>query len=176
MHPLFSAHLIADFLLQPTWLVQWKEKHVTGVVVHAAIHSICMSLLVMPSNFSTAVLIVLVAILHGWIDHLKISYQKRRKGFAKPFLVDQFAHFVVLAAASAALPEPLAIDSLSVRWMTGVFLFYSFAAGSWHLTHPRGPQRFTFKKKLAVMALLFLVFLSFTAGGKLLAASACSWL
>lgn len=176
MNPLFPAHLIADFLLQPSWLVRWKEKHVTGVVVHAAIHAICMALLVLPDRFSTVALIVLVAILHGWIDHLKIAYQKRRKEFVRPFLMDQLAHFAVLVGATMASPVPLHWNSLSFQWIAGILLFYSFAIGCWHLTHSARLKTQPLKKKFTAMALLFAVFLSFMAGGKLLATTACSWL
>lgn len=95
---LILAHLVADFLLQPNALLQWKYHNWKGVAVHASIHLLAYILVFAPYIGNTAVIAVvtMIALSHFLIDVIKIRQEKRIGCHFKYFLVDQFAHFFTL--------------------------------------------------------------------------------
>lgn len=136
MNALFLSHLIADFLLQPTQLALWKQRHVGGVIVHSAIHGIFLALVLLPKNGATFFIIFAIAALHGIIDQAKIHFHRTHgeKPFAVSFLLDQLAHFAVLFAASFALPGTP--DFWRAENFIGSLLlltFFSFGLALWNL-------------------------------------------
>jgi len=101
------AHLIADFLLQPKKLIEWKYKSWKGTAMHAFIHLLVMIVIVLPVAYSINgfVAILLLAASHFLIDLSKIEYQGRWKGYFLSFVVDQIVHltFILLAAFFAGI-------------------------------------------------------------------------
>lgn len=160
MHPLFIAHLVADFLLQPGWLVRYKMKAVAGVALHAAVHAVTMAVFLLPLSLRSTFVVIAVAAAHGLIDQTKIFFARRNGQFAPAFLIDQLAHFVVLFALA-----PLA--SASRFWLTesgqGVLSLLAFFAFSFALKNlldlarlKTGAARFV---RLCVVAAPFALFL-----------------
>ncbi len=93
---LLLAHLLGDFLLQPTSWVLGKEskKHRSiYLYIHTAIHGILAWILVGEMAFGWFALVL--AILHGCIDFLKLYYQKT-KTKRNWFVADQVLHLVVI--------------------------------------------------------------------------------
>ena len=93
---LLLAHLLGDFLLQPTAWVLDKEakKHKSSFLyIHVLLHGILAFALVFESDFLWYAL--LLTVLHGIIDYVKLRYQtKKSKRFW--FLLDQFLHLITL--------------------------------------------------------------------------------
>ncbi|PIQ78487.1 hypothetical protein COV82_00860 [Candidatus Peregrinibacteria bacterium CG11_big_fil_rev_8_21_14_0_20_46_8] len=162
MNPLFISHLVADFLLQPTKLVSWKERTIDGIVIHAAIHGIIMALLVFQLNSQAALAIGTVTILHGLIDYSKVRYFKKSKhDFELGFLLDQAGHLVVLVVAARfiTLPE-FWFDNTGVS--SGLLLFFASLFFATHnllniKNHPTKTLEAQ-QKRFAAIALCFIAF------------------
>ena len=97
---LLLAHLIGDFIMQPTTWVTDKEnkKHKSiYLYLHIFLHFVLAWLLVGELAFGWFALTL--AVLHGLIDFLKLHYQtsKTKRNW---FSIDQFLHLVVLIAIS----------------------------------------------------------------------------
>ena len=93
------AHLLGDFLLQPNSWVAHKQLH-KGKSVYLYVHTILHFLLLFILTDSDFIYYAIgIAILHGMIDYLKISFQK--VGNARLwFMADQALHLVVLIVAA----------------------------------------------------------------------------
>jgi len=105
MNPLFVSHLVSDFLLQTKKLVVWKKKTLDGIIIHSSIHGIVLTLMLFKLTTLTALTILFVVVSHAIIDWAKINYQKENK-FEKYYILDQMAHFGVLALASTFIQTP----------------------------------------------------------------------
>lgn len=97
------AHLIGDFLLQPKNLVDWKIRSKWGTFVHVLIHTVVGFAIISPflvNGYYQLIYVVLgVNFLHFWIDEAKINYALTHDSKAKPFIIDQLLHFIVLIIA-----------------------------------------------------------------------------
>lgn len=97
---LIFAHLLGDFILQPSKLVNWKRKSIKGTFVHALIHFFVTILVVLPfiiNGYTELIFVALgVAFVHFWIDEAKISYDLKHDKKVYPFLVDQFMHLLTI--------------------------------------------------------------------------------
>jgi hypothetical protein len=93
---LLLAHLIGDFLLQPTaWVLDKEAKKHKSIYLyfHVLLHGILAFVLIFEKNFLWFAL--LLAVLHGVIDYMKLQFQtKKTKRFW--FLLDQFLHAITL--------------------------------------------------------------------------------
>ena len=130
MNPLFTAHLIGDFLLQPTWLVGLKTKKLIGVVFHSIVHLVVMGVLLMPRSPQVFALILGIALLHGLIDSIKIRYQKKQRhdGFVMGFMLDQAAHLGVILVSIHFFPSfPALWKSEAGKGILFLLAFYSFS-------------------------------------------------
>jgi Protein of unknown function (DUF3307) len=100
---LILAHLISDFLLQPKNLVDWKIKSKWGTLVHVLIHAVIGFAVLFPfiiNGYTQLIYLILgVNFMHFWIDEAKINYALTHDGKAKPFIIDQLLHFIVLVIA-----------------------------------------------------------------------------
>ncbi|MCC9073632.1 DUF3307 domain-containing protein [Flavobacterium sp. F-65] len=95
---LFLAHLLGDFIFQPnSWVInkEIKKQKSIYLYMHAALHGILTWILVGELSFGWYAL--LLAITHGFIDFLKLHFQKTSTKRAW-FIGDQIAHFIVLIA------------------------------------------------------------------------------
>lgn len=93
---LLLAHLLGDFLLQPTSWVRDKEdkKHKSiFLYLHTLLHGVLAWILIAEIDFIWFA--VLLAITHGGIDYLKLRFQKK-KTKRTWFFVDQAMHILVI--------------------------------------------------------------------------------
>lgn len=91
---LISAHLIADFLLQPKGLVQKKDR-LEYLAIHALIHAAVAYILL--QQWSLWIAPLAVFLFHGLIDALKQFKGNRTAGF---FIFDQLLHLISLLLLS----------------------------------------------------------------------------
>lgn len=88
------AHLIGDFLLQPTsWVKSKEEKKLKSpwIYVHLLIHTGVLYFLIWDSSYWS--LILTLVLFHGVIDLLKL-YNQSKKTRSRWFLIDQALHVV----------------------------------------------------------------------------------
>src|SRR4051794_33539516 len=101
------AHLVADFMLQPYWLVVRKRRW-DGLLIHGGIVLACMLLLPLADRSALALWPVMLGItaVHIVADGGKVRFGNRIPGPPiGPFLLDQVVHLITLSVAlSLALP------------------------------------------------------------------------
>ena len=93
---LLLAHLLGDFILQPTsWVLDKESKKQKSIYlyVHTLIHGVLAALFIGEVQFIW--LAILLAVSHGFIDFLKLYYQKK-KTKRNWFLFDQLLHLIVI--------------------------------------------------------------------------------
>jgi|GEM_PF-899537 len=117
---LLLAHLLADFIFQPTQLVAWKQKNWKGVFVHASILFVLSLLVFWPwifegvsgprlapfwenMNWWGIAILLVNAVLHFVLDSDKIHKEKQNHQYVKMFFLDQLFHVLVLIAATFAI-------------------------------------------------------------------------
>ena len=106
---LVLAHLLGDFLLQPTSWVLDKEskKHRSKFLyIHTFLHGILAWLLVGEMAFGKFALAL--ALTHGGIDYLKLKFQKK-KTKRSWFAIDQILHLITIAII-VSLYKKLSVD------------------------------------------------------------------
>jgi hypothetical protein len=97
---LLLAHLLGDFLLQPTsWVLDKEQKKHKSIYlyVHTLLHGVLAMLFVAEKEFIPFA--IALAVLHGFIDFLKLKFQtvSTKRNW---FLIDQLLHLVVLFGIS----------------------------------------------------------------------------
>jgi hypothetical protein len=101
------AHLVADFVFQPYWLVMRKRQW-DGLLLHGAIVLVCMLLLPLIDRATLALWPAMlgVAAVHVAADWWKVRFGDRIPGPPiGPFMLDQAIHVVTLCVAlNVALP------------------------------------------------------------------------
>jgi hypothetical protein len=101
------AHLVADFVLQPYWLVL-RKRRLDGLLIHCAIVLVCMLALPLIDGAALALWPAMLGItaVHFVADWWKVRYGGRIPGPPiVPFLLDQLIHLSTLAIVlTLALP------------------------------------------------------------------------
>lgn len=111
---LLLAHFLADFPLQPLWLVRSK-RFFWGLAVHGTVHFLTLLLVVGSARGVIWPQLLALALIHFAIDVLKYRFGSRRPNWVTaPYFIDQAVHILsVLVVASrigTLAPElPLAI-------------------------------------------------------------------
>ncbi len=106
---LLLAHLIGDFVFQPSNWVSKRKEHVRFLFFHIAVHVVLLCMVFLPDLTQQWPVVVLVSAAHLLIDSLKIYLE--RKYPLKPFqvfAVDQALHVLSLLLAVVfvyGLPE-----------------------------------------------------------------------
>ncbi|SHI84611.1 Protein of unknown function [Arenibacter nanhaiticus] len=98
---LFLAHLIGDFLLQPTRWVIHKEAHKIRskyLYLHILVHFVLTMILLW--NLSLWFWVVLLILSHYLIDVAKLYINPWFKNKSIPFFIDQFLHLLVIYACA----------------------------------------------------------------------------
>lgn len=123
---LLLAHLIGDFLLQPTSWVEDKEdkKHRSiYLYLHTLLHFLLAWVLVGKLEFvwfATG-----LAVSHGFIDFLKLYFQKKKTKRAW-FLIDQILHLIVILIITLIYTDTkIEFDRFSTQFwivLTGIVL------------------------------------------------------
>lgn len=105
-----AAHLMADFVLQPLWLVR-RKRYWHGLFLHGGI---VLAMMLLIPVFETAALqlwpaMLAITAMHILGDRLKVrSIDRRLKPAILPFLLDQLFHLATLALVlSLALPAAM---------------------------------------------------------------------
>jgi hypothetical protein len=110
---LLLAHLLADFPLQPRWLVEAKQRP-DGLVLHVGIHFLTTLLLVGDLRWQLLPPVVALALVHFVIDLAKYRLAVIRPAWVTlPYLIDQAVHVLTLLGAArwiAARVEPPAVE------------------------------------------------------------------
>ncbi|WP_434035809.1 DUF3307 domain-containing protein [Formosa sp. 4Alg 33] len=111
---LFLAHLIGDFLLQPTKWVEDKEHRKLKskyLYFHIAIHFIAL-LVVLQFDFNYIWGILIITLSHFIIDAIKL-YLNTKINSRWLFCLDQLAHLIIIACVVAIYkPRSISIDTL----------------------------------------------------------------
>tara|TARA_R110000868_G_scaffold175564_1_gene412667 strand:+ start:22851 stop:23549 length:699 start_codon:yes stop_codon:yes gene_type:complete len=129
---LFLAHLIGDFILQPSKWVADKESHKIKskyLYVHVVLHFFVTILLLWDLSYWKIAL--LIAISHYVIDVVKLYVTPRFRNKSVPFFIDQALHAVILYSC-AYYGNLIAhtwelIESIDIQLLTAV-VFVSFPA------------------------------------------------
>ena len=106
---LLLAHLLGDFLLQPnSWVLDKENKKHKSIYlyIHTLLHGILAWILVGEINFGWFALAL--ALAHGFIDFLKLQFQKR-KTKRNWFIIDQILHLISILIL-VSLYQNLIID------------------------------------------------------------------
>jgi hypothetical protein len=131
---LVLAHLLADFIFQPSKLVIWKIRSKYGVLVHVLVHFV-MNLIVLSPFIANGYYwpigaSFMVCFAHFWIDQAKINYDLKHDKKVLAFLIDQLMHLLVMMIVyffvqnlSLSLP---AGDFYSIYSDIRVIIFFSF--------------------------------------------------
>jgi hypothetical protein len=102
------AHLVADFVLQPYWLVL-RKRRIDGLLIHCAIVLVCMAGLPLIDRAALALWPAMLGItaVHFMADWWKVRYGDRIPGPPiVPFLLDQLIHIATLTIVlGLALPS-----------------------------------------------------------------------
>ena len=127
---LLLAHLLGDFLLQPTSWVLDKEnrKHKSVYLyIHTFLHFILAWILVGGTDFVWFA--ILLAVTHGGIDFLKLHFQKN-KTKRNWFVIDQLLHLTMLLVIT------LLYTNKRIDFTAFDNRFWIFATGILLLTKP----------------------------------------
>ncbi len=104
------AHLVADFVLQPYWLVL-RKRRLDGLLIHCGIVLLCMLALPLfePATLAMIPAMVLITVVHFGADWSKVHYGHNIPGPPiGPFLLDQVIHIsTIMVVLSLALPPAL---------------------------------------------------------------------
>jgi len=97
---LILAHLVGDFLLQPSSLVLWKMRSKIGVLVHCSVHFFVNIVVLIPVLSQKPLDILLISLfissIHFFIDLSKISYDLKHDNKPTSFVIDQILHVLSL--------------------------------------------------------------------------------
>ena len=100
---LLLAHFLADFPLQPRWLVDAKQR-LGGLLLHTAIHLLTSLLLVGDLRWKLLLPVLALALAHFIIDLSKYRLAVIRPGWVRlPYFVDQAVHVLTLLGAARGL-------------------------------------------------------------------------
>jgi len=127
---LLLAHLLGDFLLQPTsWVLDKESKKHRSIYlyIHTLLHGILAWILVGEMAFGWFALVL--ALSHGFIDFLKLRFQKK-KTKRNWFVVDQILHLMVILIITTVY------QNLSVDFTIFNNQFWILITGILFLTKP----------------------------------------
>lgn len=95
---LIIAHLLSDFVLQPSKLIKWKMRSGAGMIFHVAVFAFVASVFLFPYliYWQTWVTIGAISVIHLLTDYAKINIALKKDSYSLPFLTDQAIHFASL--------------------------------------------------------------------------------
>lgn len=127
---LLLAHLLGDFLLQPTsWVLDKETKKHKSIFlyIHTFIHGILAWTVVGSIDFVWYALVL--ALFHGFIDYLKIYFQKTETKRTW-FIIDQTLHLIVISCIFSFYEK----QSIDFSFFSGTF--WIIVTGLLFLTKP----------------------------------------
>lgn len=102
---LILSHLVADFILQPGKLINWKAKSAYGVLFHVVVFFLTALLFLFPYliYWQTWAVIAGISVVHFLSDFTKVKIEKKKESFPLPFITDQLIHLLSLVAGGYIL-------------------------------------------------------------------------
>ncbi len=174
---LLLGHFVADYLLQPRQLVNWKNHAKSGLLIHVAIHFLVYFalLLMVYGTWWAFYPAFLLAAFHLLIDWLKIQSEKQTIHFYRNYWLDQIAHYLTLGLISFGFSNYLGCGPichwLNPFWLLffSLLIFSTFTIEFGELQKKRQPGQVTLPrphfnhKKIAIrVALLVAAYLALT--------------
>lgn len=127
------AHIIADFALQPLWLVR-RKRYWYGLVIHVGLVLICMLALglVVPAAQAIWPAMLAIGAIHFLADWWKVNYGDRLfKQPLVPYLLDQVIHIATLVVVLSVVVPPAQLwspEAVAYGWMAIYLNAYMLAA------------------------------------------------
>ena len=124
---LYLGHLLADYIFQPTLLVEWKHRSRWGLFTHALVHFLVTTLLayIYTANYLSIVLGAFLAATHYFIDIFKVTHDQKHQHTHLAYWNDQFAHFLVIMTTALVISRfPELIKVRLVDWSNLFDAFY----------------------------------------------------
>jgi hypothetical protein len=118
---LFAAHLLADFVLQTSWIVQ-RKKRLEILLLHAAIVGLVTTVAIGGTGRDAMIAIGAITLTHLAMDGLK-AHKLPDQLWA--FVLDQAVHILVVLGVSAWVPELAAQGWWSQMPGDGQALYYA---------------------------------------------------
>ena len=130
---LLLAHVIGDYPLQPTWLIQ-EKKRLRGLLIHSGIHFFTLVIVVGFTRFDLWPILFILATVHLGIDFIKQAYSNRYPDhITGPYLVDQAVHLITLVVFAWLIestnPNPISRISKDVLLIAIVSIGVTFVWG-----------------------------------------------
>jgi Protein of unknown function (DUF3307) len=99
---LLLAHLVSDYLLQPSNLVEWKSKSKVGILTHTLIHFLFSTIILYmyTANLQVMILALLLASMHFLIDRGKALHDRKSQRTILSYWVDQGFHYLSIFLVS----------------------------------------------------------------------------
>ena len=132
---LVLAHLIADYPLQPTWMVSNKTRW-SVLALHALIHFAVGLLVVGSARSNIGLQLLVLALIHLVIDLGKNSLNRLRpKWVIMPYLVDQLLHFTAMWFIGIWIDNQISERLSTPRpfWLV-LFIGYLLVTYVWHVS------------------------------------------
>jgi len=128
---LLLAHILGDFVLQPSFLVVKRKENVLYLLLHVIIHAAVLCILFASELATFWLTILFIATAHLAIDSLKIWIEKKSR--SQPvllFVLDQFLHIsvlvgVVMYSYNVSMESILALYTVNLQRKADTL---------WHLT------------------------------------------
>jgi hypothetical protein len=171
---LILSHFIADFPLQPGWLVRNKTK-LWGLALHVSIHLAVMLILIGESRWVLAwPYLAAIAVTHFFIDAGKnLVWRWRPQWVAGPYLVDQFLHLLTIALVATWITRSLPASQLpagspwvvyAIGFLLATYVWYitEFVIFSYNESYHNEVVRTIWSRMLtrAIFLSVFIIFLS----------------
>lgn len=122
---LIFAHLLADFIFQPTKLIEWKTRNFLGILVHVIIFFTVAATVLYPYLSNAIVWFVLLGIsaVHFITDQIKIKTSIRTTSYSMPFILDQAVHLLSLIFGSVIIQRYIVpVNYIDLNILLGAFV------------------------------------------------------
>ena len=169
---LLVAHMLGDFVFQPTMLIRKKREGVLGNLLHVSIIGAFMALAIFPywnAAMAWAAWLVIVS-THFLQDYLKIRIERRYpwvKKNAKAFFVDQILHILVLILMALKLqsmsPRPIPGFLIDLYFSPNVSLllvFAIFTTYTWDIIKFQFTEKTVFRPDHRIMLLRLIIMIT----------------
>lgn len=115
---LLFAHLVSDYLLQPDYLVDWKNNSKWGLITHSIIHflSYLFVIYLYTGHYQVITLAVMLTIFHYVIDSIKALHDRKGKDTVLSYWIDQGGHYLSIL-----------LITILVWQFNGIFVARSFS-------------------------------------------------
>ena len=112
--PLILGHFLADYPLQPGWLIQWKKKSFFGVLLHSSIHLLFAVLILLPflDLWEVWLSLGIIFVTHAIIDQTKVMFEKKYPTYHHflIYILDQITHLTIITLVYVFLMGDLVIS------------------------------------------------------------------